>query len=71
MEFSKLGDAAKLDLAIDAYVAAQITLGQFAALLGVAQCEAERILKSRDVVLDYTLQDLDKDSRALDELLRR
>lgn len=71
LSFATRSDAAKLELAVAAYAESQLSLGQFAALLRISQYDADRILQERRVLLPYTLHDLEKDVRTLDELLKR
>lgn len=64
-----LDAVAKLGLAIEAYRSANLSLGQFAELLGVSQYEADGLLKERGVLLDVSLGELAEERIALDRLL--
>jgi predicted HTH domain antitoxin len=64
-----LDAAAKLGLAVEAYRSGNLTLGQFAELLGVSQYEADGILKERGVVLDLDAEQLAEERETLARLL--
>jgi len=66
---SDLDAAAKLGLAIEAYRAGTLTLGQFAELVGVSQYEADGILKERGLMLDLGSEQLAEERKTLSRLL--
>ncbi len=70
----RLGDldaVAKLGLAIEAYRSAELSLGQFADLLGISQNEADGLLKQRGVMLEYSAEELAAERAELERLLGR
>jgi len=66
---SNVDAAAKLGLAIEAYRAGTLSLGQFAELVGVGQYEADGILKERGVMLDLSSEQLAEERETLSRLL--
>lgn len=59
---------AKLLLAIGAFAAEEVTLGQAAAIAGVSQAEMRRELARRRVPLHYDRDEFADDLRAIAEL---
>ena len=68
-EIVDLDAAAKLGLAVEAYRAGALSLGQFAELLGVSQYEADGLLKERGVMLDLDAAQLAEERETLARLL--
>jgi predicted HTH domain antitoxin len=60
-----LAQAARAALAIEGYRTERLSLGQVAELLGVSTMEADRFLKERQVPLLYTIDDFERDRKAL------
>lgn len=58
-------------LSVEAYRRGKLSLGQFARLLGIDTYSADGLLKQRGVMLDYTLEDLDREVAFLREYLDR
>lgn len=65
-----LDHVAKEALAIYAYQAEKLSIGQAAELLGLTVYEAEGLMKERGVPAPFTLTDLERDRATLKELLR-
>lgn len=59
---------AKLHLAIGAYAAAEVTLGQAADIAGVSQADMRRELARRRIPLQYDREEFADDLRAIEEL---
>ncbi len=70
-QLSDLGQAAKEALAIEAFRAGRLSLGQFAEVLGLSMYEADGFLKQRNVLLDITEEELERERSALQDLLKR
>jgi predicted HTH domain antitoxin len=66
-----LSRAALVALAIDEYRSGRLTDAQFPRLLGVTRLEADELLKSHGVWLDYTLDDFEREGQALRTLRER
>jgi hypothetical protein len=59
-------------LALDGYKSGELTHYQLQMMLGFEdRFEVDAFLKANQVYYDYTIEDLDRDSAALDELLKR
>ena len=59
-------------LALDGYKSGELTEYQVKVMLGFeTRFEVDAFLKENGVYYDYTIQDLERDSAALEELLRR
>ncbi|QDU87838.1 hypothetical protein Pla175_12050 [Pirellulimonas nuda] len=67
--FGDLDAMAKLGLAIEAYRAAELSLGQFADLLGIGHYEADGLLKQRRVMLEFSSEELAAARAAVERLL--
>lgn len=57
--------------ALEAYREGRITTFQLRELLGLSRMETDGFLKERGVYLDYTIEELEQDSAAFEELLKR
>lgn len=66
-----LDRAAKEALAVDAFRAGKLSLGQFAEVLGLSTYEADGLLKQRNILLDHSEEELEHERIALRELLKR
>lgn len=66
-----LDRAAKEALAVDAFHAGKLNLGQFAEVLGLSTYEADGLLKQRNVLLDLTEEELERERTAPRDLLKR
>ncbi len=64
-----LAQAAREALAVEGYRTERLSLGQVAALLGVSTMEADLFLKERQIPLLYTIDDYERDRRALKSAL--
>jgi predicted HTH domain antitoxin len=64
-KWGDLDQAAKEALAIKSYRTARISLGQVAELLGMGVIEAQGWLSQHGIPLNYSLDDLEADRRAL------
>jgi predicted HTH domain antitoxin len=64
-----LAGAAREALAIEGYRTERLSLGQVAELLGVSTTEADQFLKERHVPLLYTVDDFERDRKALESAL--
>lgn len=67
-QLANVDEVARLGLAIEAFRAAKLSLGQFAELLGVSQYAAEGLLKERGISLDFTETELAAERDALRRL---
>lgn len=54
-------------LAVEAYRRGKLSLGQFARLLGIDTYAADGVLKDRGIMLDYTIEDFDREVAFLRE----
>jgi predicted HTH domain antitoxin len=61
--------AAKEALAIEAYRAEQLSIGQVADLLGLSVYEAEGLMKQRGVPSPYSIEDFEHDRDTLKRVL--
>ena len=57
--------------AIEEYRQENLSLGQVSELLNLSIDETNRLLKKRRVPLNYTLEDLAEDRRAIEKLLEK
>lgn len=57
--------------AIESYRQEKMSLGQFAELLDLSIDEANAFLKERNIPLNYGLDDLDEDLRAVETILNK
>ena len=64
-----LARAAREALAIEGYRTERLSLGQVAELLGVSTTEADQFLKERQVPLLYTVEDFERDRKAIKSAL--
>jgi len=64
-----LAQAAREALAIEGYRTERLSLGQVAELLDVSTIEADQFLKERQVPLLYTIDDFERDRKALKNAL--
>ena len=64
-----LSAAAKEALAIESYRARRVSVGFVAKMLGMGVLEAEDWLRRRNVVLNYTENDLNADEQTLSRIL--
>ena len=60
-----------LDLAVGMYASGHLTLGQAAGLAGIPQARLQRELGSRQIPVQYDLDDLAQDLQAAKDLLRQ
>jgi predicted HTH domain antitoxin len=67
-EMGDLDQIAKQALAVEAFRAAKLSLGQFADLLGISTYEADGFLKARGVFLDLSETELGDERTALRKL---
>lgn len=67
---SNVDAVAKLGLALEAFRSGELSLGQFAELLGVSQYEADGILKERGMLIELSAEELAEERDALVRLLR-
>jgi len=58
-------------LAVHAFRAGKLSLGQFAEMLGLSTYEADGLLKQRNILLDHSEEDLERERAALLGLLKR
>lgn len=68
LENSHPPEWAALHLAIGLYVAREVTLGQAANIAHLTQFQFQRELASREIPLNYSMDDLQKDLQAVREL---
>jgi predicted HTH domain antitoxin len=61
----------KRALAIELYREQRITIGQFAAILGISRWDADGVLKEAKVYYDQTIEDVIAESEGLRELRER
>ena len=64
-----LARAAREALAVEGYRTERLSLGQVAEFLGVSTMEADQFLKERQVPLPYSVEDLERDRKALKSAL--
>ena len=64
-----LAQAAREALAIEGYRTERLSIGQVAELLGVSTLETHQFLKERKVPLLYTIDDFERDRKALKNAL--
>jgi predicted HTH domain antitoxin len=64
-----LGQTMLESLLIEGYRSGKISVGQIADILGKTSVQADEFLAQRGVPLNYTVEDLQKDLRTLDQLL--
>jgi predicted HTH domain antitoxin len=68
-ELVDLDEVAKLGLAVEAYRNANLTLGQFADLLGISQYAADGMLKERGVISSPSDEEMAVERDALQRLI--
>jgi len=57
--------------AIESYRSERLSLGQVAELLDISIDEANAFLKKRGVPLNYDFEDMERDEKAIETLLRK
>lgn len=55
--------------ALEEYRAGKLSHGQIGRMLGLTRFQVDAFLKEHNVVLNYTLNDLEEDRRTLDKLV--
>jgi predicted HTH domain antitoxin len=65
-----LDAAAREAFIVDSYRAGRLSVGQIGEILGIGVLAAEEWLSARNVELDYSIADLEADSRTLSDLFR-
>jgi predicted HTH domain antitoxin len=67
-EWGDLSRRALEALAVEGYRSEALSAGQVAEMLNLSRMEVEEFLKERNVYLNYTLEDLEKDRKTYERL---